>query len=588
VHDGSLYVAQAIVREGTTLGYARSSVPMAEVERYGDSVRQRIALGSALALLAAMAVGLLLSSRIVRPVQRLSEGARRVGEGDFEHTIAVSTNDEIGDLAASFNEMTSSLRDAMQVLDGRNRDMRLVLDNVGQGLLTIDRAGTVSTERSAAVDAWFGVGEPGMHFVTLLGRFDPRAASSFELQWEEVIEGLLPLAVNIDQLPKRALRGEQELELSYTPILDESKKVSKMLVVISDVTARRAAERAEAEQREVACIFEHMMRDKAGVLEFLLDAETQVAVLTSPVRAPSVEIKRRLHTLKGNSAVYGMQRLSVLCHHIESRMEATETDLSVEDREVLAHAWARMSERLSAFVGDSKQVVIDDEEYATAVKALLEGCPRAQVARMVRDWRLERASDRLGRFAANARELALRLGKGDLRVQVPRSTLRLPRERWAPFWGAFSHVVRNAVDHGLEGEVERRETGKDSPPTLRFTASEGESEILIEVADNGRGVDWERVADRARRLGLPSKSRADLVAALFADGVSTRDEVTEVSGRGVGLAAVKEACEGMGGRVQVESERGKGTTFSFHVPRRLGENSFPPPVESLRPVARVG
>ena len=123
VHDGRLYAARAIIRDGTTLGYARSSVPMSEVDSYVAGVRERIAWGSGLALLAAVILGLILSSRIVKPVQQLSEGARRVGGGDFDHTINVVSRDEIGDLAASFNDMTGSLRRTMQVLDGRKLEV---------------------------------------------------------------------------------------------------------------------------------------------------------------------------------------------------------------------------------------------------------------------------------------------------------------------------------------------------------------------------------------------------------------------------------------------------------------------------------
>ncbi len=581
VHDGNLYVARAIVRDGTTLGFARVSVPTSEVDRYVSQVRERMAWGSLLALLAAMILGLVLSSSIVRPIKTLSEGARRVGKGDFEHEIKVTASDEIGDLAGSFNEMTTNLRSTMAVLDGRNRDMRLVLDNVDQGLMTLDHEGTVSAERSLAVDRWLGTSEPGMRFSALLERFDPRAASSFALQWEEVIDGLLPMSVNIEQLPKVASRGDQSLELSYTPIL-RGAQLDKVLVVVSDVTARRAAERAEAEQREVACIFEFMIRDKSGVLEFLLDAESQVRTLTDAERLPRVETLRRLHTLKGNFAIYGLQRLSALCHDIESRLVDTKDDVSLPDRAALAAGWARMSDRLSAFVGDSTQIVIDDEDYAAVVKALFDGTPREDVSRMVRDWRLERVSDRLLRYAPGAHQLAARLEKGAVAVEVPRSTLRLPREQWSPFWAAFTHVVRNAVDHGMETEEERRLAGKNTPATLRLTAVQCGAEVVVEASDNGRGIDWSRVAEKARQLGLPSSSREDLIAAMFADGVSTRNDVTDVSGRGVGLAAAKDACEQLGGYVSVESRESSGTTFSFHVPLPARSQSLPPHRDSLR------
>jgi chemotaxis protein histidine kinase CheA len=89
--------------------------------------------------------------------------------------------------------------------------------------------------------------------------------------------------------------------------------------------------------------------------------------------------------------------------------------------------------------------------------------------------------------------------------------------------------------------------------------------VVIRLQDDGRGIDWEKVAQRAAGLGLPHATRADLEAALFADGVSTRSVATTTSGRGVGLAALREATLHMGGRIVVRSERNVGTSFEFRI-----------------------
>ncbi|HEX7501613.1 MAG TPA: ATP-binding protein, partial [Polyangia bacterium] len=86
--------------------------------------------------------------------------------------------------------------------------------------------------------------------------------------------------------------------------------------------------------------------------------------------------------------------------------------------------------------------------------------------------------------------------------------------------------------------------------------------MVVEIADDGRGLDWNAIAERARAKGLPTESREDLEAALFADGVTTRTEGSEVSGRGVGLSAVRCAVLAMGGRIRIESAPNRGTRFS--------------------------
>jgi two-component system, chemotaxis family, sensor kinase CheA len=582
VRDGRLFVAAAIVRDGGTLGYARSSVPMSELSAQLSAVRKRMVTGSGVALLFAAVLGLLFASALVRPIRALSRGARRVGAGDFEHVIEISASDEIGELARAFNDMTASLRSTIAQLNGRNRDMRLVLDNVDQGLLTIDRDGSMSAERSAVVAKWFGPAPESEKLVDYLKRVDSDAAEAFEVQWEELLEESLPRALLLHQLPKRLHSGQKTFSLSYSPITEADDRMSKLLIVVSDISSRLAAERAEAEQREVATMFERIMRDKSGVIDFLMDAETLVKELTAASRPSLVETKRQLHTLKGNAGVYGMLGIANLCHEIENRMGESHGDVSEADRTALRRAWAQTADRLSHLLGDRNPVVsIDDGEYAFVLRALLDGTPRTDVVRMVREWKMERASERLERFAGQARDLAKRLQKGDIKVEVESAGLRIPREEWATFWSSFTHVVRNAVDHGLESPEERRKVGKDPNGRIRLTAERVGRTVQISMTDDGRGIDWEKVAKRARAAGLPAARSEDLVAALFADGFSTKETVSDVSGRGVGLGAARQACERLGGYVAVESVQNVGTTFRFHMP-------IPERGQSLRPAESIG
>jgi two-component system chemotaxis sensor kinase CheA len=98
---------------------------------------------------------------------------------------------------------------------------------------------------------------------------------------------------------------------------------------------------------------------------------------------------------------------------------------------------------------------------------------------------------------------------------------------------------------------------------LWLRTSLNERHFTIEFADDGRGIDWARVAEKAKARGLAAATHSDLVEALFADGLSTREAVTEHSGRGVGLSAIRAACRKLGGKVEVESQPNKGSLFRF-------------------------
>jgi two-component system chemotaxis sensor kinase CheA len=572
IRGNRMFVARAIVRDGVLLGFARSSIAMAEVNARVQAMRLRIAFGSALALLVAVAVGVVFSSRIVGPIRALSLGARQVGGGDFDHEISIQTGDEIGELAASFNEMTFSLRRTIARLDARNDDMRLVLDHMGQGLLTIERSGRMSIERSAALERWFGPSHHDETFAEYIGRVDPVAAADFAMQFEELLEAVLPLRLLVEQLPKRLAQGGRAFELSYAPIMateiEAGQRVAKLLVVISDITAREAVEHAEAEQRDTVNIFECIARNKAGVIEFVADAGARVQALTAQTPMPPAEAQRYLHTLKGNSAVFGLRELATLCHRIEGRLADSTGDLSPDDRRVLHQAWTRTSDRISAFLGDrpEDEVVLDGHEYAALLDGIAGGSPRAHLIHMVQEFKFDRVHDRLAHLGSHARDLATRLEKCPVKVEVDDTDLRLPRETWRPFWAAFVHVVRNAVDHGLESEDERARAHKPVPAVIRLAVARRGEHVVIEVTDDGRGIDWQQIAARAREGGRPADRMQDWVEAMFSDGLSAKESVSEVSGRGVGLGTVRAACRQLGGHVTVESELGRGTTFAFFVP----------------------
>ena len=130
------------------------------------------------------------------------------------------------------------------------------------------------------------------------------------------------------------------------------------------------------------------------------------------------------------------------------------------------------------------------------------------------------------------------------------------------------HVVNNAIDHGLETPDERAAAAKLPYGQIWLKTFMDGNECVIVVADDGRGIDWDKLAQKARETGLPHETRDDLIAAMFSTGVSTRSEATMTSGRGVGMAAVHHVVESMGGRIEIDSRPGRGTEVQFRIPRQ--------------------
>lgn len=131
---------------------------------------------------------------------------------------------------------------------------------------------------------------------------------------------------------------------------------------------------------------------------------------------------------------------------------------------------------------------------------------------------------------------------------------------------ALGHLVRNAVIHGLETPAQRLVAGKDATGTVQVTAAVRGGEVLIEVADDGAGIDPEQLRQAARSRGMVLGPADDPFEVLFASGFSTKSSADLSSGRGVGLSAVREAVHRQGGRIEVRSERSRGTAFRLWLP----------------------
>ncbi len=135
------------------------------------------------------------------------------------------------------------------------------------------------------------------------------------------------------------------------------------------------------------------------------------------------------------------------------------------------------------------------------------------------------------------------------------------------------HMVRNAVDHGIESPDERIARGKPSQGTLELRAYHQSGNIVIEIRDDGKGLDKEGILEKAKEKGLieqnPSLTDSEIYNLIFQPGFSTAKEITDISGRGVGMDVVKKSIEKLRGRVEIDSNPGKGCTFTIHLPLTL-------------------
>ncbi len=228
----------------------------------------------------------------------------------------------------------------------------------------------------------------------------------------------------------------------------------------------------------------------------------------------------------------------------------------------------RSSQELALRLGDdplARQADEDSQQFARIA---------GQLQDQVTGLRMLPIETVFNRFPRVVRDIAARLDK-DVQLIIEGKETELDRSVLEEVGDPLGHLVRNALDHGVESTAERLAAGKPLPGTVRLTARHADGRILITVEDDGRGMDPEALRRAAVEKGLMTREAAEaagdaeILRVIFMPGFSTAKVVTEVSGRGVGMDVVRNNIERLGGWVDVSSTAGAGTKVSLSLPLTL-------------------
>lgn len=206
------------------------------------------------------------------------------------------------------------------------------------------------------------------------------------------------------------------------------------------------------------------------------------------------------------------------------------------------------------------------------------------------------------RFPRVVRDVAKQRGK-DIAIEIAGQTTDLDKSILDALAEPLVHLVRNAADHGIESTADRVAAGKSPRGTIRLNAFHKASQVVIEVSDDGHGLDREKIVQRAIERGLVSSEEAarlnesEALQLIFKPGLTTADEVTAISGRGVGMDVVSNVLERLKGSVEISTQPGKGTTFSLLLPLTLasikalmfyvGGKLYAVPLSSVAEISRI-
>ncbi|CBL45641.1 Putative signal transduction histidine kinase [gamma proteobacterium HdN1] len=488
-------------------------------------------------------------------------------------------------------------------LKQKNDDIANMLSNMHQGLFTIIEGGLIHPEYASYLEKIFETPNiANRNFVDLLFRHTNLSEDVIDSAVTAVAsiigEDSMMYEFNSHLLVKELTitlkqKPDKLLELDWDPIMDENDAVSKLMVTVRDVTDLKALQaEAEGQKQELMMIGEILAVDSDKFNEFIDGSYDFVDKCRSIIEETEqkdkeriAELFRNIHTIKGNARTYGFRTITETVHKIENTYDQLRKDEEMEwqpeqllaeldsGKDVISKYDTIFREKL-ARIGRSKGSQLDRSrvdalmhDITTLPKTPLDG-QFIHVIREAYNLLASTEAKTLDVIIADVREAAIsvakEIGRAEPNIVINHGGIFIRNEADRVLNNIFMHLLRNAVDHGIEDAQERLMKGKPEEGSIWINAAIKDGHVSISVIDNGRGLALEKIWDRVRKRNqipedTPRPPAAELANHIFSSGFSTRGEISTVSGRGVGLDAVRQFLISVGGNIELLLDQGEET-----------------------------
>ena len=482
-------------------------------------------------------------------------------------------------------------------LEYQSASIRNLLDHADQGFLWFSKDLMIKQEYSYKCKRIFGESIGGKVFLELVAPyFAPEKAAVFQMAFDSYFKNNSPVTDNVYLmlLPGECTVNGRILRMEYRRI--ESGGQKAVMVILNDITEKIALEKAMEEDRNKQRLLiksftcQSQIRRMIGEFgELFLGGYRSIFVDTEDFYDDLNALFRAVHTFKGDFAQYGFIRASEKLHVFEDALtellkrgrnvsmqdvERVMADASPDDMlkddlgvisEVLGSGYFEQSETIS--LPKSRLLELEERIRAAAgpvesseMLELLSGLRRTNIKALLEQYRdyLQYLSDR------TMKSMPVYVVEGD--------DVEVDADRYADFFKSLVHIYRNIMDHGLETDEERLEGGKTDAGLVQCRVENKGDCFTLCISDDGRGIDIDRVREKAIAGNLRTveelnvMSESEIVRLILLDGLSTNDSANALSGRGMGMPALVEACEALCGTLAITTAKNRGTCFLITLP----------------------
>ncbi|MBG08357.1 MAG: hypothetical protein CME68_06335 [Halobacteriovoraceae bacterium] len=367
------------------------------------------------------------------------------------------------------------------------------------------------------------------------------------------------------------------IDLDYKPIYAKGSKdkVDKVICIATDITQKVALEKQLELDKQNVYFIKSCLQSPVEFVDLMDDTNDLLEVYPKIKNDNHAELFRKFHTLKARYGQFWIKELSNAINEIEteiSKGNLDKLDFKINDFERELHEFVKKNrliiEAANKFMIDEGKAIqvsdiLDNQEkfsdLETFFKYLKENFIHSDI------------KEKFKRYVSLVDDIANKQNK-IINMKIEGDEVRVNTSRYNHFINASIHLFRNMIDHGIETEYARIEKAKSRKGNIKLEFKNISNYFLIEITDDGAGIDPKKIKVKAIEKGFKSEyelgklNASEVIDLIFLPGLSVKDEVTEVSGRGVGMSAVRTEIERLGGTISVSSEIDVGTKFTIKLP----------------------
>ncbi len=505
----------------------------------------------------------------------------------------------------TYKQLTKIIRISdkqQEELNHKGQKVRSLLDNADQGFLSFGSSYIIDDEYSQECVKLLGDRLSGKNIADILFPDDAEKNLFFRETLENVRneESEMIKGVMLSLLPKELLLNRRAIKIDYKILTDQN-----FMLVLTNITKERILERKIQQEQEILKMIVAIVREPNQFYElkdeFLAYADKKLFFINKNFTFSTnlSGIYRDIHTFKGSFAQLRMQGSVKELHVLETTLSKLKTSKGHSNTELFEileqsdfHSWIEKDLAIiktilgGDFFDKQHKLIVDDtfmfnieekithllhsdNQHVTTYKNILSEISKAKGVTI---------NKALSSYPKFCLDIAESLGKSIYDFKVSGGAEILMPLHFKPFLKSLIHLFRNAIDHGIEDIDTRLAAGKNELGLISCHVEDHSEYIKINIADDGAGINLEPLKQRALAANIISQdklstlTKQEVLGLIFYEGLSTNDVVNELSGRGIGMSAVKEEVEKLSGSIEVESHVGKGTTVSIKLPIAIYDN----------------